>query len=157
MGKPTVPGAKNAMRRAADEIIVRGPTPAQKAGLWAYFENRSVYCGIRLSKLNREGHLDHADHDGGNHLGNIVLSCGSCNGDEKREAPWREFIASKVSDPVVRAERVTKIEAWIAAHPAPPLAHDPDVEAIRAKIEVLADEYAAVCDQLRAAVQRARS
>jgi hypothetical protein len=145
------------MRRAADEIIVPSPSDKQRRQVWAHFGSRCAYCGQQLDFLAREGHLDHADHDGGNHLGNFVLACGPCNGDEKRERPWRDFLDRKVDDPVLRAERFARIEAWMSANPAPPSVHNCDVEAIRAKIDVLADEYTRVCNELRAAVQRARS
>jgi hypothetical protein len=94
--KNTIPQAKNRMRRTVAEIVDPGPTNIDP--LWEHFEARCAYCGRDLSRSGREGHRDHALPSGGNHLGNLILACGRCNGDEKREQGWREFLVSCLVD-----------------------------------------------------------
>ena len=52
--------------------------------------------------------MDHAVADGGNQLGNLILSCAICNGDEKLDEHWRTFLERKVPDPDVRAARTSE-------------------------------------------------
>jgi hypothetical protein len=47
-------------------------------------------------------------------LSNRVLSCASCNGDEKRERDWREFLREKNADADVFDLRCLAIERWVA-------------------------------------------
>jgi hypothetical protein len=42
------------------------------------------------------------------------LSCGKCNGDEKRERHWLKFLKSKLTNKRVFQARERKIEKWIA-------------------------------------------
>lgn len=50
---------------------------------------------------------------GANEIHNHVLSCNKCNGDEKREEDWQSFLAWKVSDRALAAERHAHISGWI--------------------------------------------
>jgi hypothetical protein len=49
-----------------------------------------------------------------NALGNFVLSCGICNGDEKRDENWQSFLRRKALDDVTYDLRRKRIEVWIA-------------------------------------------
>lgn len=153
--KHTVSQAKNRMRRTIAEIL--DPSPFDLAPLWAHFESSCAYCGRGLDRSRREGHMDHAEPRGGNHLGNLVLACGACNGDEKREEPWDVFLDRKATNPVVRAARSARIRAWIVAHPAATLEESAAVAAKRAELEQLIDDFAQRCNELKALVHSSGS
>lgn len=154
MPEMTVGQAKNSMRWAARAIVEGKLTTIDKDAIWAFFDSTCAYCGKALSRALREGHLDHADPKNGNHLGNRVLACGPCNGNEKREEPWESFVARK--DPEHAEGRAARIREWVARHPAPVLSHDPEVEAAQQSVEVAIAHFDAACANLRLAVLRAR-
>lgn len=141
--KHTISQAKNRMRRTVDEII--DPSPVNIDALWEHFEGRCAYCGGVLSRSAREGHVDHADAGGGNHLGNLVLSCGICNGDDKREESWREFLRRTTTDDAVFADRETRIQEWLDEHSRALITDSPEVAALRGQIEALIDRFAIDC------------
>lgn len=86
-----MPQARNLMRRAINEIIDPGPVSVDP--LWEYFGARCAYCGRALVLGARDAH---AERDGGNHIGNPVLACSTCNGDEKRRNRGVTFCAESV-------------------------------------------------------------
>lgn len=86
-----MPQAKNVMLRAIREIL--DASPIDVGPVWDHFESRCAYCDVALDVARRSAHIDHEEAAGGNHLGNLVLACGSCNGDDKRDMPWRAFVA----------------------------------------------------------------
>jgi hypothetical protein len=149
--KHTVSQAKNRMRRTVAEIL--DATPSDLAPLWAHFESSCAYCGRRLDRSRREGHVDHAEPGGGNHLGNLVLACGACNGDEKREEPWEAFLDRKVTSPGVRSARSARMRSWLAVNPAAILEASTEVAAKRAELEQLIDDFAQKCNELKALVR----
>jgi hypothetical protein len=149
----TVSQAKNLMRRAAEEIIDPGPRSVDQ--LWEFFDGRCVYCARDLNRELREGHIDHADAAGGNHLGNLVLACGSCNGDEKREEDWRAFLAQKAGDEPTFREREARILKWFTLHPPPPARSSSEVLRIRGEIDDLVGAFGEKCAELRDALRRA--
>ncbi len=119
---PTLPKARNAIKRALRELIDPSPTIEEADELWRHFQSRCLYCGAILGREEREAHLDHLDssHAGGaSAIGNRVLACGGCNGDNKRETPWREFLEKKCPDEAERARRLTLIMTWQRDHPVP--------------------------------------
>jgi hypothetical protein len=116
MPKVTPSYAKNVIRRALLSVVDVPPTPAQVEKAWAFFGFACAYCGRALDRKNRDGHLDHlvsATTGGPNHICNRVLSCGPCNGDEKREKEWETFLAEKISDQDLLRVRRTKIGEWV--------------------------------------------
>jgi len=147
MVRPSVSQAKNRMRRAVDYVL--DPTPRSVDELWNYFGSVCAYCGTNLDRTARSAHVDHAVVGGGNQLGNLILSCGSCNGDEKREESWREFLARKVVDPDVRAARKRRIEEWFALHAVDPYVPSQDVVRARAEAEAFIEAFGAKCAELR--------
>lgn len=150
MGKATVPQAKNMMKRALSEILDPGPTAAQVAQIWDHFENECAYCESPLTKSAREGHLDHLDSNGPNAAGNRVLSCGPCNGDEKRDMPWEEFLRVKCPDEEVRDARRAKILDWVGQNPLPDQRErSEELQAAIARAEALVDEFGAACTSVR--------
>lgn len=112
---PTPSQARNAIKRCLTEVVDPNPTRSQINRLWKYFDSCCCYCGKRLERSKRNGHKDHlvpSAVGGENCLSNRVLSCGPCNGDQKLDADWKEFIASKCSGKLLRARR-RKIEDWV--------------------------------------------
>jgi len=107
---PSVSQAKNIMRRTLSEIVDPGPTPSEKNELWEHFQPCCAFCGVSIARESRAGHVAHLNSNGENGTGNRVLACARCNGDEKRERPWQEFLAEKSADDGVLAERRTRIE-----------------------------------------------
>ena len=144
--------ARNLMRRAIEEIIDPGPTSIDP--LWEWFDSRSAYCGAELQRGERNAHADHAEPGGGNHIGNLILSCGTCNGDEKRDMPWSEFLRLKATDEETFLALERRILDWMAANPAPVRNHGPEVEELRQRCEDLVEEFRAACNALEDAVKR---
>lgn len=149
--KYTVAQAKNTMRRAIEEIV--DPGPRNIDALWVHFGSRCGYCGTKLRRDKREGHADHAEPVGGNHLGNLVLACGSCNGDEKRDEPWREFLRKKAPDRAVLAERERCILAWFELHPPPRTGDSAEILDVRKELESVIQQFAVKCDELKKLVR----
>ena len=109
--------AKNKIQRSLIQIIYGYPNQIDKQKVWEYFDNRCAYCDCKIEKASRKGHLDHliAISDGGtNDIHNLVLACSICNGDEKREQHWLDFLklkCQKFPNTIFKA-RFEKIIAW---------------------------------------------
>ncbi len=138
--------AKNMMRRSLAAIVDPPPTAAQVEELWRYFRGECVYCGITIPRSSRTGHLDHLVPGGTNSIFNLALACAKCNGDEKRELPWREFLQKKARHSVECSEREARIEAWLARG-ATPAAYDH--RAAAAIIAEATDVYDAAVTKMR--------
>lgn len=104
--------AKNHIRRALRAIVDPEPKEREITELWEHFGSACAYCGYSLDRRMRNGHVDHLVHNGSNHISNRVLSCPTCNGDEKREGPWLEFLRKKNPDQSIYYTRKDKIESW---------------------------------------------
>jgi hypothetical protein len=79
-----VSGAKNAMRRAIQDLLCPSLTKQEKDLVWEYFTSRCAYCDKRINRAHRHGHMDHLDCSatgGGNAIRNRVLACKECNGE----------------------------------------------------------------------------
>jgi hypothetical protein len=135
MAATSVSAAKNRMARAVESIL--DPWPASTDPIWDFFGSECAYCGVKLVKGERLGHIDHATSKAGNHMGNLVLACSLCNGDEKLDMDWREFLAQKVSNAGLRRERTERIERWQSLHPKPGLAASPQVAAVDAELRAM--------------------
>ena len=109
--------ARNAIKKCFKTILDPKPTEAQVDFLWKYFDSSCAYCGKRIERESRTGHKDHlvAQADGGlNGLGNLIFSCAICNGDEKLESGWNEFLKQKCSsDKLIFEERRQRVLDWI--------------------------------------------
>ena len=141
------------MRRAINEIV--DPSPSSVDSLWVHFEAHCAYCAKALDHKQRDAHVDHADIDGGNQLGNLVLACGACNGDEKREESWQQFLRRKVTDDAVYLERESRILQWFEMHPPSKHVLDDHAARVRAELEDLVEEFGRKCTELRMAINRA--
>jgi HNH endonuclease len=58
-------------------------------------------------------HLVSLAKGGTNHISNRVLSCARCNGDQKREHDWREFLYSKSVSSTQFRRREERILGWV--------------------------------------------
>lgn len=112
--------AKNKIRRSLAALLDPHPSAKEVERLWAYFGSSCAYCGLELLRASRTGHLDHVSASafgGSNSIHNHVLSCARCNGDEKREMCWEEFLRAKCPDASVARERRARISNWISLAP----------------------------------------
>lgn len=151
MPKYTVAQAQNTMRRTIREILDPGPSRAEFDELWAFFDNSCAYCGVDVER--RSAHLDHAEPQDGNHLGNRVLSCGRCNGDEKRERRWLEFLNEKAAGPELSLRR-SRIEEWMTKHPRPTTDRVTDeVRKQEQLLEELVSRFGDECKKLKGLVK----
>jgi len=119
MPRVTPSMAKNTIKRSLRSIVDRELSATEKSAIWNHFSSQCAYCGKKLSRDGREGHIDHlipTTSGGTNHISNRVLSCPPCNGDEKREEDWITFLNRKITDSATREERMRRIEAWVEAH-----------------------------------------
>jgi len=106
---------KNMIRRSLREIVDPSPTKEDEERIWKFFNSECAYCGKPLSKLQKQGHIDHlfpSSLGGPNHISNRVLSCATCNEAEKLDGAWQEFIVQKNRDPAVLRARIAKIHEW---------------------------------------------
>lgn len=145
MPSTTIPYARNVIRRALIGIVDPEPTGAEINALWQFFDSSCAYCGRTIDRSRRAGHVDHLvsmSVGGANHVSNRVLSCATCNGDEKRDKDWREFLREKAIDDATYSDRSGLIEDWRAACGTPPQSKaDPDyvehqVASVRAAFDV---------------------
>jgi len=109
--------ARNSIKKALKAIVDPKPKKNDKDVIWLFFESKCAYCGISIKKESRLGHIDHLHSEmenGSNKLCNLVLTCSKCNGDEKRERDWKEFLKFKCrNDKKAYLERKSKINSWV--------------------------------------------
>lgn len=111
--------AKNAIRRSLRSIIDPELTKTEKKDIWDHFQNKCAYCNREMKRTERDGHIDHlvaTKNSGTNHISNRVLSCPSCNGDDKRDEDWKLFLNRTVLDDKTKEERFQQINTWIEKH-----------------------------------------
>jgi 5-methylcytosine-specific restriction endonuclease McrA len=116
MPRHTLSKAKNYIKKTFLDLADRHASKAEIERLWDYFRNQCAYCGKEFRR--REAHIDHLEARAGggkNHISNLVLACGVCNGDEKRDRNWDHYLESKWShDPegvLTSPTSVTALEA----------------------------------------------
>ncbi len=117
VAKHTPSIAKNQMRRCCIAVIDPPPSNADIDRLWKFFDSSCAYCGAALVRGERRDHVLSQSALGTNDIHNQVLSCGLCNGDEKREEPWESFLARKVSSASLQRRRRARIEEWMQQAP----------------------------------------
>ncbi|MCP4785817.1 MAG: HNH endonuclease [Fuerstiella sp.] len=115
--------ARNAIKRCLKSILDPKLQAAEIDTLWAYFNGCCAYCGGQMDRPSRQAYKDHLvpEAEGGtNRLSNIVLSCGACNADEKRESNWEQFLTTKCpNDPATAEQRLSKIRNWVQMNGGP--------------------------------------
>lgn len=135
---------KNMIRRSLREIVDPSPTKKDEERIWEFFNSECAYCGKPLSKLQKQGHIDHlfpSSLGGPNHISNRVLSCATCNEAEKLDGAWQEFMVQKNRDPAVLRARIAKIHEWQKLNEKPAL----NQQKLR-EIESLGDSAVALYD-----------
>jgi len=155
MKRKSLSQAKNAMRRSLADLVDSPASQTEQDRLREYFQHRCAYCGAAAPR--REGHLDHAVADGGSHVGNLVLACKTCNGDEKRERGWEQFLREKTADDDAQfAVRYARIAGWMAKNPStrPPLPSEV-VDALKTA-ETAINAFEQAYDAVRKAMLRDR-
>ncbi len=116
----SLPGAKNAMHRAIEALYCRPLNKYEKERIWEYFRSRCAYCDKGIDREHRHGHMDHLEcstSGGTNYIRNRVLACKECNGNEKREKCWQDFLKSKCPDSRTFRLRRKRIAAWQSQFP----------------------------------------
>ncbi|WP_223760478.1 HNH endonuclease [Myxococcus sp. RHSTA-1-4] len=154
LGKPTSSQAKSTIKSSLLLIVDPELRDEEKDRVWSYFGSACGYCGRKLNRAAREGHVDHlipVSLGGRNHIGNRVLACAACNGNEKRDLPWEPFLKSKCTTPDAFAARRARIDAWKAHFGTDDLQLPPDVLAVleAATARVFA-AYDAAVEEVRA-------
>jgi 5-methylcytosine-specific restriction endonuclease McrA len=152
MGKMTPSAAKNAIRRALTGIVDPHPNASQLHRIWAFFKSSCAYCGRLLVRGNRDAHIDHlisSGAGGSNALGNLVLSCGTCNGDEKRDEPWESFLHKKAPDAATFDLRKSHIEAWVRSCGGEPLIDVSLRQPLAAEVEAAVAAFDKALERIR--------
>jgi CRISPR/Cas system Type II protein with McrA/HNH and RuvC-like nuclease domain len=119
MPAPTPGYVKNMIRRSVREIVEPSPTKKDEQKIWDFFGSGCAYCGKKLNKGYKEGHIDHlvsSSLGGSNHISNRVLSCANCNEKEKLDMPWEKFLTQKNPDKSIASRRKDKILKWLSMH-----------------------------------------
>ena len=127
--------ARNAIKRALKALVDPVPKVNEKKKVWDYFENKCAFCGLEMNRAERVGHIDHLipeSKGGKNALVNRVLSCSTCNGDEKLDQDWKEFLEYKCPESSQFLERKKCIEVWVERNGGEPVLS----ESVLAKLEV---------------------
>ena len=123
-----IPRVKNMICRALRGVVDPEPTGSQLDELWRYFGSECAYCGRQVQKKNKSAHIDHltpASKKGRNHISNRVLSCASCNEQEKKEMDWEPFLRQKNPDGATFRQRQQRILDWQKQQGGPvPLSED---------------------------------
>jgi len=145
MPAPTPCYVKNIIRRSLREVVDPSPSKKDKRKIWEFFNSECAYCGKKLRKEHKEGHIDHlvtSSLGGSNYISNRVLSCASCNEEEKLDMPWGKFLIQKNPNQNLLAKRKEKILHWQKLHKKVSL----NKETID-KIEKIGNEVAAFYDK----------
>ena len=145
--------ARNSIKRSLKAVIDPVPKAKDKNSIWSFFDNRCAYCDCQIERESRTGHIDHliAEMDGGsNRLSNLVLTCAVCNGDEKREMDWQEFIAEKwESEKQGQTLRIEKIEKWVKINGGMPRLSEHQLSSLRLHFDRINSIFSDAVDELR--------
>jgi hypothetical protein len=146
--------ARNAIRKCLKSIIDPRPDKHDVDRLWNYFGTCCAYCSQQLDRGLRNAHVDHlvAESTGGsNRSANLVLSCGQCHGDEKREASWEDFLVNKCGDNSHELQlRRTRILDWIESNGSVQGLANHQIELIEAAFNRINTTFTACVGELRA-------
>jgi hypothetical protein len=149
----TAPQARNAIRKALVEIIDPKPKAREIEAMWKHFQERCAFCGKKLQRANRKGHADHlvaAAEGGYNHIYNRVLACASCNGDEKLDHDWIQFLEQVKNAKEDFETRKGRIEGWQALHKAQCSVEKADLAEALLAAEQAIRAFNKACDRVRA-------
>ena len=145
--------ARNAIKKSLKALIDPKPKKEAKDKVWTYFDSSCAYCGCPLSKKSRMGHIDHlyAEMDGGsNKLCNLVLSCSICNGDEKREQDWKQFIYDNTAgDNSSSQPKIAKISKWITINEGEPKLTEEELSILDVEFDKINEVLSSSVNKLR--------
>lgn len=145
MPAPTPGYVKNMIRRSLREICDPSPKKKDEKFIWDFFDSECAYCGKKLDKAKKEGHLDHLVSSaigGSNCLSNRVLSCANCNEKEKLDMPWEEFLGQKNPEKSMASRRKDKILKWMNMNETAIIRKD-----ILDKLKAIGDDAVAAYDE----------
>ena len=145
---------KNMIRRSLREVVDPSPTKKDEERIWEFFNSECAYCGKRLSKAHKEGHIDHlvsAAIGGSNDISNRVLSCATCNEKEKLDMPWESFLIQKNSDKSIASRRKEKILKWQSVHKQSTIKKETldKIESLSTEVAEFYDERVSLARKLR--------
>ena len=146
---------RNAIRRGLHELLDRSLSNWEKHRLWEFFESSCAYCGLKLIRSERKGHVDHLvsrANAGTNGLANCVLACSTCNGDEKRDESWETFLLRKCADETTLRMRRSRIEQWVAKNASASSGVSKDF--IEQEIARVLSEFDSACAAIRGRLSR---
>jgi hypothetical protein len=156
MGKITPSKAKNAIRRALFAEIEGALSRSDKLKVWKFFQLSCAYCGHEMDPSGREGHMDHLESrsaGGTDHISNTVLACRICNGDEKREMHWEEFLRKKSDDDATFNLRHSRIVAWVSLNRTTLVEQS---AALKQEVESQVQAVFSIFDEALAKIRKAR-
>ena len=147
MTKP--PQARNAIWRALLYVAgVRFNKNYQKC-CRHHFGNKCAYCGKKIEEGSRKGHYDHAVAvASSSDTFHLVYACGKCNGDEKRERNWQDFLRGKCKKETLYQRRLKTIEKWLSGESPVHLTEAVKSSLIKAKSEAV-DSFTAAVERVR--------
>lgn len=146
VGRKTLSQAKNDIRACLQEAVDPPLDDGSKSKIRAHFNDSCAYCGRSMGIGSGEfDHLVPRAKSALNHISNRVLSCRTCNGNEKRDKDWEGFIREKRSgEDVEHASAV--IRAWTSQHALPPR-DEALLRQKKAQADQLPTEVAAALDE----------
>ena len=121
--------------------------------MWKHFHEQCAFCGKKLKREDRKGHADHlvpAAEGGHNHIFNRVLACASCNGDEKLDHHWLQFLGQVKNATEDFQTRKKRIENWQALHKAECSVEKSDLAKALLAAEEAIRAFNKACDRVRA-------
>ena len=145
MPAPTPGYVKNMIRRSFSEVLDPSPTKKDERRIWEFFNHECAYCGKKLDKNKKEGHIDHlvsSSCGGRNNISNRVLSCATCNEKEKLDMDWHVFLKTKNPDRRLAEVRKLKIVEWQKQNKLQPI----DKKNIK-ELEIASNAVIAVYDE----------
>ena len=112
MPAPTPSYVKNIIRRSLREVVDPSPSKKDERKIWEFSNFECAYCGKKLRKEHKEGHIDHlvtSSLGGSNYISNRVLSCASCDEKEKLDMSGEKFLIQKNPNQNLLTKRKEKI------------------------------------------------
>lgn len=140
------------MRRGLRFIIDPEPEAHDKQRVRDFFQNQCAYCGTPIS--GDTGDIDHlvsAALGGANGLANRVLSCKTCNAQEKRDRDWTEFLQAKSPSQEVFRQRQSRIQGWIELNGGHAIMDAHLLAVLTQEADSVTKEYDASCARIRTA------
>ncbi len=110
---------RRAIRLSLRALLDPELTRAQRETVKSFFEYSCAFCGVGLKQVR--GHVDHlvsVAAGGTNHISNRVFACSACNGDEKLDRDWQDFLRFKNADVEAFSQRRERILLWSSQHRA---------------------------------------